>query len=164
MLITKLYESERVRFGSAGPLILMQYKSTPTLDEVRLVERFEDELLKQYPKISVFNVVEQTGAILRVPDDVRDYSAKLSDKFASRIVGSAMVVTAKGLGAVMARTFLSGFFLLSRAELLIRSFSTVPEGLTWLRALPDQHVSLKTELTLADLERFFGEPIVARAS
>jgi hypothetical protein len=60
------------------------------------------------------------------------------------------------LGAVMVRTFLSGFFLLSKAETPMKTFSTIAEGLAWLQALPGQDLSIKTEVRAADIERFIA--------
>ncbi|PZR12249.1 MAG: hypothetical protein DI536_15185 [Archangium gephyra] len=158
MLVTLLYQSERVRFGAAGSVILMQYRLPPTLEELKVVEVYEDQLLMQYAKISVFTVSERTNTLLRVPEDVRDYSAELSRKYGSRVIGSAMVVSETGLAAAMVRTFLAGFLLLTRGALNLRSFRELNEALTWLRSLPEQDIRVKTELTLTDLERFFSAP------
>lgn len=160
MNVTLLYQSERVRFGVAGSVILMQYRMPPTLEELKMVEVFEDELLLQHAKISIITVSERTNTLLRVSEEVRDYSAELSRKYGSRVIGSAMVVSATGLAAAMVRTFLSGFLLLTRGAINLRSFRELNEALVWLRSLPEQDLRVKTELTLTDLERFFSAPFV----
>ncbi|MGV3623380.1 MAG: hypothetical protein ACO1OB_21350 [Archangium sp.] len=158
MQATLLYQSERVRFGATGSVILMQYRLPPTLEELKVVEVYEDQLLLQYPTISVITLSERGNTLLRVPDEVREYSAELSRKYGSRVVGSVMVVSARGLAAAMVRAFLSGFLLLTRGALNMRSFSELKDGVAWLRTIPEQDTFVKTELSLTELERFFAAP------
>lgn len=156
MLISTLYESERMRLGVGGSLLVMQYRGAPNLEEIKVIERAQVDLLTRHEKISVFNVAEATSSLLKVPDDARQYSAEVTKRHGARVLGSAMAVTAKGPSAVMVRTFLSGFALLAGGELNMRSFSSITEALTWLRGLPGQTPDVKVELTLADLERFLA--------
>lgn len=134
MMVTLLYQSERVRFGAAGSLMLMQYRLPPTLEELKRLEVYEDQLLLESPKISVLTLSERTNTLLRVP------------------------VAEKGLAAAMVRTFLSGFLLLTRGALNLRSFSAMSDAVAWLRELPGQDPTLKVELSRVDLERFFATP------
>ena len=87
---------------------------------------------------------------------MRSRSVELGKKYEKQVLGSAIVVTTKGLGAVMVRTFLTGFFLVSKSETPMKTFSTIAEGLSWVQGLPGQDVAVKTELTAADIERFIA--------
>lgn len=156
MEFLKTFQSQDTRFGSAGPLLVAFYGGSTTLAALEELSRAQDALLAKYPRISTLTVIGQAKSMLKIDEAVRVKSLELSQKFDKRVVGSAIVVTTKGLGAVIVRSFLSGFFLLSRAETPMKTFANVEEGLTWLRGLPGQDVMLKTELSVADIERFIA--------
>ena len=155
MEFTKSFESTDARFGSAGPLFLALYRGTTSPGMLNELERAQDALIKIYPRITTLTVIGQASSMLRADETVRTRSLELGKKFEKNVIGSAIVVATKGLAAVMVRTFLSGFFLLSRSEMPMKTFSTVAEGLLWVQSLPGQDVRLKTEGTAADIERFF---------
>jgi hypothetical protein len=120
------------------------------------LDRAEGALLEKFPRISTLTVIGQAGSMLKVDEGVRTRSVELGKKYEKHVLGSAIVVTTKGLGAVMVRTFLSGFFLLSKSETPMKTFSTIAEGLAWLQALPGQDLAIKTEVRAADIERFIA--------
>lgn len=156
MQFTKTFESVDVRFGSAGPLLLALYSGTTSLEMLDALDRTQETLLKTYKRISTLTVIGQVAHMLKMHDGVRARSVELGKKYEKNVVGSAIVVTTKGLGAVMVRTFLSGFFLLSRSETPMRTFSKISDGLSWLQSLPEQDLQVKTQITSADIERFIA--------
>jgi len=156
MEFLKTFQSQESRFGSAGPLLVAFYGGSTTLEALEELGRNQDVLLAKYPRISTLTVIGQAKSMLKIDEAVRVKSLELSKKFDGRVVGSAIVVMTKGLGAVIVRSFLSGFFLLSRAETPMKTFASVQEGLTWLRTLPGQDVTIKTEISVADVERFIA--------
>lgn len=156
MEILRSFDSVDVRFGAAGPLLVALYRGTSNQVMLDELERTQDALLKKFPMISTLTVIGQATSMLRVDDSVRTRSVELGKKFENSVVGSAIVVVTKGLGAVVVRTFLSGFFLLSRAKTPMKTFSRVGDGLSWLQSLPGQDMSVKTELSATDIERFIA--------
>lgn len=156
MELTKSFESTDARFGSAGPLLVALYRGTTSPGMLDELDRTQEVLLAKFPRISTLTVIGQAGSMLKVDEGVRTRSVELGKKYEKHVLGSAIVVTTKGLGAVMVRTFLSGFFLLSKSETPMKTFSTIAEGLSWLQALPGQDLSIKTEVRAADIERFIA--------
>lgn len=156
MEFLKTFQSQDTRLGSAGPLLVASYAGTTTLAALEELGRTQETMLAKYPRISTLTVIGQASSMLKIDDAVRTKSLELGKKFDGKVVGSAIVVTTKGLGAVLVRSFLSGFFLLSRAETPMKTFANIQEGLTWLRTLPGQDLTLKTELSVADIERFIA--------
>ena len=156
MEFTKSFESTDARFGNFGPLMVALYRGTTSPGMLDELDRAQEALIKKYPRISTFTVIGQAGSILKVDEAVRTRSLELGKKYEKNVLGSAIVVATKGLGAVMVRTFLSGFFLLSKSETPMKTFSSIGEGLHWVQSLPGQDLSLKTELSATDLERFFA--------
>lgn len=156
MAIVRSFESSDARLGAAGPLLVALYRGSTTVAVLDELDRTQEALLRKYPKISTFTVIGQATTLLKVDEGVRARSVELGKKYEKDVVGSAIVVTTKGLGAVMVRTFLSGFFLLSRSETPMKTFSTVADGLAWLQSLPGQDLSIKTGVSAVDLERFLA--------
>ncbi len=157
MQVETLFRSEAVQVGAAGPLLVTAWRGGSSLAALDVLDRHQAGLLARHPRISTLSVItDAPGALFRVDDGVRARSVELGKKYEPHVLGSAIVVASRGLGAAMARTFLSGFFLLSRSEAPMKTFSGVREGLTWLQALPGQSMDLKTELSVVDLERFLA--------
>lgn len=151
-----MFDSPEVRFGTSGPLLVSLYRGTTSPSMLDELERMQDALLLKYPRISTITVIGQASGLLKVDEAVRTRSVELGKKFDGKVLGSAIVVSATGLGAVMVRTFLSGFFLLSRAETPMKTFSKITEGMGWLQSLPGQDLTIKTLVSATDIERFIA--------
>lgn len=149
--------SSDVLLGSAGSLFVAYYRAQTTLATLELLDTVQTEMLASYSHLSTLTIIGQLGA-LKVDDAVRDRSVVLGKKYEKQVRGSAIVVTTRGLAAVMVRTFLTGFFLLSRAETPVKTFSSVAEALGWLQSLPGQDLEVKLNVTSQDVERFIATP------
>ena len=154
MEFTRSYESAEGRIGTAGPLLLALYKGSTSVTFLDELDRVQTTLLQKYSRISTISVIGQHTSLVKVDEAVRTRSVELGKKYDGKVIGSAIVIATRGLGAVMARTFLTGFFLLSRAETPMKIYFKIDEGLAWLRALPGQDLVIKTEIFASDIERF----------
>lgn len=155
MLFSTQYESPRIRIGVNGSLIVALYIASPDLDDMKALDGIEEALLKTHEKLSMLTVLRQTGAITMAPE-VRQYGVALSEKYASKLRGSALVVVARGLGAAMARAVLSGLLLVMRGDLPLKSFATLGEAVVWLRELPSQDPDVARALDLSSVEQYLG--------
>jgi glutaminase len=66
----------------------------------------------------------------------------------------AIVVQTKGLGAVVVRTFLSAYFMMSKSTMATHTFANIGEGLAWLQQLPGQNPLSGLSVSPADIEAF----------
>ena len=156
MELTKTFESADARFGTAGPLLVTLYRGSSSVGMLDELDRVQEALIARHARISTIAIIAIAGSMFKTDDTVRTRSVALGKKYEKSVLGSAIVVTTRGLGAVMVRTFLSGFFLLSRAETPMKTFSTIAEGLSWVQSLPGQDLSIKTMLSATDIERFIA--------
>ncbi len=156
MDLLKTFESAEVRFGTAGPLLVTLYRGPNSVAMLDELDRAQEALIAKHARISTIAIIALAGSMLKADDAVRTRSVALGKKYEKSVRGSAIVVTTRGLGAVMVRTFLSGFFLLSRAETPMKTFSTIAEGLSWVQSLPGQDLSIKTLVSATDIERFIA--------
>ncbi len=74
------------------------------MDDMRAIDRVEDEVLRSFEKLSMLTVVGASGAMI-----------------------------AKGLSAAMARAALSALILVMRGDLPLKNFGTVAEAMAWFR-------------------------------
>lgn len=153
MQLDTQYESPRLRVGVSGPLVVALYRFTPDLDDMKALDRVEEALLETHEKLTMLTVVRHTGAI-NMPAEVRQYSVAMSEKYAPRLRGTAIVVVAKGLAAAMARAALSALTLVMRAELALKNCATLSDAVEWARALPGQDERVARELDVASLEQY----------
>ncbi|MFT3711729.1 MAG: STAS/SEC14 domain-containing protein [Archangium sp.] len=153
MEVSRLFDSPEARFGAAGPLFVAHYKGAVTLATLEKLDELQGALVEKRGTISMITVIGELGPMFKIDEDVRHRSVELGKKYDKQVRGGAIVVTTRGLAAVMVRTFLSGFFLLSRNEMPMRTFATVKEALSWLQNLPGQDAPLR-ELRPTDIDAF----------
>lgn len=157
MQVETLFEGHGVKLGAAESLVIAVYRGASSLEALDALDRVQTSLAAKHGRLSTLSVIaDAPGSMLRADEAVRQRSVELGKKYESSVIGSGIVVTARGLSAVVARTFLTGFFLLSRSEMPMKTFSTLADALAWVQALPGQSTALKTELSVIDLEKFVG--------
>lgn len=155
MEVSRLFDSPQARFGAAGPLFVAHYKGAVNLDTLDQLDKAEASLVEKRGVISTITVIGDIGPMFKTDEAIRRRSVELGKKYEKHVRGSAIVITTRGLAAVMVRTFLSGFFLLSKAEFPIRTFSTVKEALAWLQGLNGQDAGVR-ELRPSDVDSFIA--------
>lgn len=156
-MVEVIFEDAEVKLGASGPLIIAVYKRAPTLGVMERLDAAETKLLEKHPRLSVLTIISAVGDALKVDEKVRARGVELSHKYDKVVRGSAIVIAVKGLAAVVVRSFLSAFFLLSKSAMPSKTFGDVGEAVRWLQSLPEQDIALKTELKLAqDVQQFAG--------
>jgi hypothetical protein len=151
------YASPLGYFGATGALVVSRYRGNADLPLLDALDALQTELIQRYPKISTLSVITTSEGLLDFDEAVRSRSAEFERKYAKHVLGSAVAVTAKGLSAVMVRSFLSAFFLVARNGMPLKTFRTVAESLAWLQSLEGQEATVR-EVALEDVERFLSLP------
>jgi hypothetical protein len=155
-VIETIYEAEDLRLGAVGPLVVMRYRGFTTLSSLQQVDALQETLLRTHPRIMSIALLEQTiQQGVKMDEDARKFSVDLAAKFEKTNVGSAMVLKATGLSAVLARTFLSAWVLTRRTEMTMKVLRTTEEGLTWLRSLPEPNPVRPVALSAQDIDAFW---------
>jgi hypothetical protein len=155
-VIETVYEAEDLRLGFVGPLEVMRYRGPTTLASLRKVDELQETLLRTHPRIMSIALLDQMiQPGVKMDEDARKFSVDLAAKFEKTNVGSAMVLKATGLSAVLARTFLSAWVLTRRTEMVMKVLRTTEEGLTWLRSLPEPNPVRPVAVSAQDLDAFW---------
>ncbi|MFO0595745.1 MAG: hypothetical protein U0228_10585 [Myxococcaceae bacterium] len=157
MEFTTVYDAPAARFGVAGPLLVAVYKGATDLAVLEQLDRAQTELITKRGTISTLTIIGELGQMLKIDDGVRQRSVELGKKYEAHVRGSAIVVETRGVAAVMVRSFLTGFFLLSRSEMPMKSFKRIADGLGWLQQLPGQDAPMR-ELRAPDVEAWVHRP------
>lgn len=136
-----------------GSLSVMYFtEGGATVESVEAIGRAHDRLRLVYPRFSTFALV--TGVKLTPPAArVRERSAELDQRFLPNLVASAIVIESNGLAAVVARSFMAAFGLLSPRPGSHRTFSTVEPAVEWLQKVPGQNDDLRTNSALTRVLR-----------
>jgi len=80
-----------------------------------------------------------TGVKLESPaPGVRERSAALDAKYDAHVVGSAIVVQSKGMAAVIARSFIATWALITKRQAPTKTFREVSDAVSWLASLEGQ--------------------------
>lgn len=148
MKITSVYESDELRIGTAGSLLIVIYCGRTTAETIAVVDREEGRLVEERGKISVLSVVAPSnGSIDRVSDEVRAAALNLATKYQHVVTADAVVVPARGILAAIIRTFMVGFSLVSRRPYPSKVFSDLGEAIAFLKQVPGQDETFADSVT-----------------
>jgi hypothetical protein len=156
MEITLDVDITGAKLGHCGPLLVAYYGEMTTLEALESLDVLQGKLLQQYPMIASFTVIPNaplTGA----PKGLNERASELRKKYDPKLVGSAIVVLASGLGGVVVRTFLAGFSLTSWGAAPMKTFREMKDAETWLRGLPKMLPEVKAMDGLAEAVERFGK-------
>ena len=154
MPITMLQELPEVRLGHFGSVFVTVWYSELTERALDALEQQQIKLASQFKSVTLVSIV--VGASKSPPPELRDrIKARANDLRAQRI-GNIVAVTNKGLGAIIARTFLAALSLINDEKMII--VKSAREAADAARALPGQDPGVVAYAGLGDeLEAFVAQ-------
>lgn len=146
------------RVASLGSVMVVAWRGHLTAAVLSEVNTVEAALIARYGRISVIGVVTELST--GVPDeDLRRASADAMKRFQSDVRGTALVIAATGVKAVLARTFFAGLSLMMTFESPLRGFRNVADAVAWQRTLPGQDAALLDESAVQSIDRFISSSV-----
>lgn len=149
-MVTLEVENAVVRIGSIGSVIVSCYRSTPTIEALDQTEQVELRLLERFKQVTSMTIAGPAASLLRIDEKVRMRSLDLAKKFEGRVRGAAIVIATRGLSAVMARSFMSTYLLLTKSSWPTQTFSSIEAAVTWAQKLPGHEGAL----SVSEIEAF----------
>ncbi|MFT3706031.1 MAG: hypothetical protein QM817_00050 [Archangium sp.] len=137
MGFTQLSEGPGFQVGRIGSLLVTVHTQAATTHLIRTLDSALEQHRSQFPRFSVLALVSG-GAIKSPESGLKDLVVAQEKRFESAIIGAGVAIEAKGLSAVLTRTFLAAYTLLSSHSFPVKSFGTTEQAVTWLQALPGQ--------------------------
>ncbi len=140
----RLAQSPAFTIGRVGPLIVQTYtEGGASLAALAHIEAVHGAHLRTYPRFASLAIV--TGVKLTPPPEpVRTRAAELDTRFQAHLFASAVVLESQGLAAVVARSFLSAFSLLTPRPHDFKTFKEVDAAVAWVQQHPEQWPDLKS--------------------
>lgn len=155
MAVTILEERPEARVGHVGSVFVTSWYSELTVEALDMLERHQTALAQKYGQVTLVSVV--MGASKNPPPEIRERLKRTSDFLSGQRIGNFVVVQTRGLGAIIARTFLAALSLLNPENM--RVIRTLEEAADEVRKLPKQHPEVVANVTLAaDLVAFAALP------
>jgi len=166
MPIETLVRHTDFRVGALGSLLVVCINSAKSINETLAgIERTYAGLLQTHPKVTTLTVLVAKDALSPPPSDVRERAAEMAKRNEPTARGSGTLVLMRGLSGVVARTFLSAFFMLNRAQMPQAVLSSYADAATWVQQLPGQTPELAAHPRLAaELEAFVRDSAAATAT
>ncbi len=142
--------------GALDSLLVVSINSASSIDEtLDSVERTYEAMQRAHQKVTTLTILVARDALTPPPSEMRERAAAMAKRNEPTARGSATLVLMRGLSGVVARTFLSAFFMLNRAQMPQAVLSTYDEAASWVRGLPGQTPALVGSDDLAaQLEHF----------
>ncbi len=154
MAITVLEECRDYRLGSVGSVLVSVWFSELTMAALDALERHHEALYARHGKITLVSIV--ISATAAPPAELRE-RMKAQSYMAKKRLGNIIVVRARGLSAIIARSFLAAMSLVS--DETIKVPATLEAAANEVRALAGQYPDVVNDATLgAELEAFADLP------
>lgn len=150
-MITELAQTPECRLGHFESLLVSVWSSRLTVASLDLLEAHHRALAAKYGKVTFLSVV--VGAAENPPPEARERMKKTTEEMMKLRRGNLIVVQAKGLGAILTRSFLAAMSFMSTEKIGV--FKTLGEAVAEIRAIKGQDAALVAATALeADLVAF----------
>lgn len=154
MAITQLQEFPEARFGHVGPLLVSIWYSELSLRSIDALDAHQKTLAERYGKVTMISVV--SSATKNPSPELREELKRRAPNQESMRIGNIVVVNARGLGAIIARTFLAALSLVQSGLSVAKD---IDDAAARAKAIPGQHPEVVASTTLAaDLKAFAALP------
>lgn len=155
MPITTLEERPECRVGHSGSVFVTAWYSELTEGALDMMERHQTALSQRYGKVTLVSIV--MGATKNPPPAMRERLKRTADFLQDQRIGNFVVVLTRGLGAIIARTFLAALSLMNSENM--RVVRTLEDAADEIRKLPLQNEEVRGNAQLgADLVAFAALP------
>lgn len=154
MAITQLQEFPEARFGHSGPVLISVWYSELTLRSLDALDQHQTALAAKYGKVTLVSVV--SSATKAPPAELRDEIKRRAPRQEALRLGNIVVVNARGVAAIIARTFLAALSLIQNGLSVAKD---IEDAAARTRALPGQHPDIVSNARLgAELKAFALQP------
>ena len=153
MDVVVLSELPECRLGHVGSVLVAVWSSELTIPALDALTSHQKALAAKYGKVTLVSVV--TGASKAPPPEVRAHMSQQAAEVEGLRHGNIVVVQAKGLAAIITRSYLAALSLVSPEHM--RVFKTVEEAAAEVLRLPGQDTEARTNTQLgAQLDAFIS--------
>ena len=155
MAITVLEESPEFRLGHAGSVYVTVWFNELSNAALDALAKHQQALAAKYGKVTMVSVV--VNATQAPGPEIRERLKEQSHELSHARLGNIIVVQARGMAAIVARSFLAMLSLISKEHMKV--FKTLEEAADEVRKLPGQHAETVANQSLTeDLVAFAALP------
>lgn len=155
MPVTLLEEFSEVRIGHVGPVLISVWFSQATLRGLEALSKHQLALVARHGKITNLSVAVK---IPKAPGpEAQEWLKKNDVRLRGTSLGTVIVVLERGLGAILARSFIAAASLISANSMHV--VKTLDEAVAKTKLLPGQPREILDDATLSsNLEVFVAAP------
>lgn len=155
MAITVLQEHPEFRLGHVGSVYVTVWFNELSHTALDALTKHQEDLAAKYGKITLVSVV--VDATKTPGPEIRDRLKAQGQVLSQARLGNIIVVQARGMSAIIARSFLAMLSLISKEHMKV--FKTVEEAADEVKKIPGQHAETLANQTLVqDLVAFVALP------
>ncbi|MFT3707649.1 MAG: hypothetical protein QM817_08270 [Archangium sp.] len=138
MVITLMKESSGVRIGKCGPVLICVWFEQATVAGMKLVMDCQRQLVEEFGSTTMLAVAMNLPT--RPAPEVSQWLRETNHANDLTINATVVAILARGLGAVIARSFIAALSLFSRQRYTV--VKTIEEAVGAVRQLPNQDPSI----------------------
>lgn len=155
MSVTVLEETPNYRLGHVGSVFVTVWFAELDDGALDALDKHQKALVDKYGKVTMVSVV--VNATKAPGPELRERLKKNTDLLAAHRLGNIIVVTAKGMSAIIARSFLAMLTLISKETMRVPA--TLAAAAEEVKKLPGQDAAIISNARLAEeLEAFANLP------
>jgi hypothetical protein len=146
MSITVLQEHPDFRLGHAGSVFVTVWFSELSHAALDALTKYQREIFSKHGRVTMVSVV--VNATTAPGPELRERLKTEMSELADMRMGNITVVLARGMSAIIARSFLAMLSLISKEHMKV--FKTLEEAAEEVKKIPGQHAATLANMTLAD--------------
>lgn len=139
--VTLVAEAHGCRIGTFGDIFITVFDSPGNVEQLRLLERHQDPFVSARGKVVSVTIIAAERLESPTPE-FRAASTKLQARYQDKLICSAIIITTKGLAAVVARSFLAAYQLLVQYKSPHQTFREIGPAVQWIQKVSPTTVGL----------------------
>lgn len=156
MTLRTMVNRRDIRVAVSNSFIVTTGRGELTAEAIGELEQVESQVAQTHGRFTTL-VVFSSFMVGPPSAAAREAASRLAKKLEKNTCAVAFVVSQRGLGAVVVRTFLSAYFMVTHTEFPQQVFKSVGEAAAWLALQPGVDPVVAEPTLEAEIAAFLDE-------
>ena len=152
--VTELARTSTMLIGNSGPIFVSVWAGESLDIDYDRLELAEASFAKRNPKFYSLTIITRVVATPKGAELAKRRGLAVLKRFAPNLLCSASVISSRGLGAAVARSFTTAFNMMSGLAIPMKVFDVIPAALVWAETVPTGVLQVELVTHAGDIAAF----------
>ena len=156
-----IYKTPRLHLARSGCVAFSHYSQVADMASLEASEAAFKKIAKEQGRLVTITWMSGGTVTAKVPDDVKEKAAALLRTVEGPLVANVMIISGTGIGVTILRSFMTGFFIVSKIKRPQKAVGDVDAALAYVRSLDK---TVLGSLTADETDKHFGPSSLGAAA